>query len=87
MLHEKKTFAYSEKSEKDREEYLKRIAEIPDENRVYVDECGINEDLKREYGRALRGVKVEDVKRGRKFHRVNVVAAVIHDKKDKKDSG
>jgi ribosomal protein S27AE len=26
----------------------------------------------------LRGVKVEDTKRGHKFHRVNVVAAVIH---------
>ena len=55
-----------------------RIAQIPKENRVYVDECGIKEHLQREYGRAPRGVKVEDVKRGRKFHRVNVVAAVIH---------
>jgi putative transposase len=30
--------------------------------------------------RPPRGVKVEDCKRGRKFHRVNVVAAQIHDK-------
>jgi transposase len=44
-----------------------------------VDECGINEDLKREYGRSDRGLKVEDVKRGRKFHRVNVVAAQSRD--------
>jgi hypothetical protein len=28
-----------------------------------------------EYGRAVRGVKVEDTKRGRKFQRTNVVAA------------
>jgi transposase len=47
-----------------------------------VDECGIKEHLRREYGRALRGVKVEDTKRGRKFHRVNVVAAVIHGEKE-----
>jgi transposase len=40
-----------------------------------VDECGIKEHLKREYGRAFRGVKVEDTKRGRKLHRVNIVAA------------
>ncbi|MDR2796128.1 MAG: transposase, partial [Spirochaetaceae bacterium] len=40
--------------------------------------------LKREYGRALRGVKVEDTKRGRKFHRVNVVAAVTHSKNETK---
>jgi hypothetical protein len=49
-----------------------------------VDECGINEYLKREYGRALRGVKVEDSKRGHKFHRVNIVAAVIHGEKETK---
>jgi transposase len=49
-----------------------------------VDECGIKEHLQREYGRALRGVKVEDTKRGHAFHRVNVVAAVIHGKKETK---
>jgi hypothetical protein len=49
-----------------------------------VDECGINEHLQREHGRALRGVKVEDTKRGHAFHRVNVVAAVIHGKKETK---
>lgn len=59
---------------------MKQIAETPEEKRVYVDECGIKEHLKREYGYALRGKKVEDTKRGRKFHRVNVVAAVIHSK-------
>jgi transposase len=32
----------------------------------------------------LRGAKVEDSKRGHKFHRVNVVAAVIHGKKETK---
>jgi transposase len=32
----------------------------------------------------LRGARVEDAKRGRKFHRVNVVAAVTHDKKGRK---
>ena len=43
--------------------------------RVYVDESGVSECLVREYGRAVRGIKVEDVKRGRKFQRTNVVAA------------
>jgi hypothetical protein len=78
----KKTFTYSEKSEKEREAFLKGIVKIPDEKRVYVDECGINERLQREYGRALRGVKVEDTKRGHTFHRVNAAAAVIHGKKE-----
>ncbi|MDR1231894.1 MAG: transposase [Spirochaetaceae bacterium] len=48
-------------------------------DRVYVDESGINDDLKREYGRARHGARVEDCRRGRKFHRVNVVAGQIHD--------
>jgi hypothetical protein len=39
-----------------------------------VDESGINTCLQREYGRALRGKKVEDVRRGRKFERTNVIA-------------
>jgi hypothetical protein len=45
---------------------------------VYIDECGIKEHLKREYGRPARGVKVEDSKRGQTFHRVNVIAAATH---------
>jgi transposase len=49
-----------------------------------VDECGINEHVLREYGRAPRGVKVEDTKRGRKYHRINVVAAVIHSERGTK---
>ena len=47
------------------------------EKRVYVDECGVHKCLVREYGRALRGVKVEDTKRGRKFQKTNVLAARI----------
>lgn len=71
---EKKTFTYSEKSEKQREEYLKRLEEIPKEQRVYVDESGCNEYYGKTHGRALRGVKVEDTKRGRRYERTNVVA-------------
>jgi len=32
----------------------------------------------REYGRSLRGKKIEDVKRGRKFQRVNVIGALCN---------
>jgi hypothetical protein len=40
--------------------------------------------MKRKFGRAKRGVKVEDVKRGHDFHRVNIVAPVIHSKEGTK---
>jgi putative transposase len=35
--------------------------------------------LKREYGRARRGTRAEDCRRGRKFHRVNAAAGQTHD--------
>lgn len=34
----KKTFTYSEKSDEDRAEYLKKLEKVPKEKRVYVDE-------------------------------------------------
>ncbi|MDR2740761.1 MAG: transposase [Treponema sp.] len=57
---------------------------MPERKRVYVDECGIKEHLQREYGRAWRRVKVEDAKRGHKFHRINVVATVTQSKRETK---
>jgi hypothetical protein len=43
---------------------------------VYVDESGISAFLQREYDRAPHGNGVRDVKRGRKFERVNVIGAL-----------
>jgi hypothetical protein len=57
--------------------FCEKLAKIPEETRAYIDESGINKPLIREYGRALRGVKIEDVKSGRKFQRTNVIAARI----------
>lgn len=50
------------------------------ENHVFIDECGHEKDYVREYGRALRGVRVQDTKRGRKFGRTNVIAALCNKK-------
>jgi transposase len=80
ITRKKKTFTYTERSEEARAAYVEELKKIPENRRAYVDECGIREDLKREHGRALRGKKVEDTKRGRAFHRVNVVAAEKHGK-------
>jgi hypothetical protein len=56
-------FTYSEKSESKWEQFLKELEEIPLEQRVYVDESGIQQNLIRMHGRAKRGVRVEDVQR------------------------
>ena len=43
-----------------------------------MDESGVNTFLQREYGRALRGDIIEDVKRGNKFERINVIGALCN---------
>lgn len=43
---------------------------------VYVDETGVDKYFQREYGRAKRGKKVEDTKRGRRFQRTNVIGGL-----------
>jgi transposase len=72
----KKTFTYREKPEEKRAEFIERLKRVPAGKRVFVDESGINESLQREFGRAPRGELVQDVKSGKKFERVNVIAAV-----------
>jgi transposase len=46
---------------------------MPENKRVYADECGVNTCLVREYGRAERGMKAEAAKCGRKYQRENVI--------------
>ena len=46
-------------------------------NIVYVDESGLNRYHRRELARARRGVKVRDVKPGKRFERTNVIAGLL----------
>ena len=50
------------------------------ERLVYVDECGIDQYLYREYARSLRGEKIVAKISGRKFKRTNIVAGISKDK-------
>jgi len=43
---------------------------------IYVDETGINQCFGREFGRAKKGVKVQDTKRGQTFKRTNIIGAI-----------
>ena len=65
---------YTERCESKRAEYQAKIAEIPKENIVYVDECGIDEHLTRVYAKSPVGVPVYGEVRGRKFERTNIIA-------------
>jgi transposase len=69
-----------ERDETKRAEYEAEITGITETKRYYVDESGINKYLYREYGYALRGVKVYGKVQGKKFERLNIVAAKCGDK-------
>ena len=51
------------------------MSEIPESIRVYIDESGTTQYLYREYGYAPRGIKVHGKVQGKKFERLNIVAA------------
>lgn len=65
---------YKERNEEKRAEYAEKISEISTERIVYVDECGIDEHLTREYAKSPRGVPVYGEVSGKKFDRLNIIA-------------
>jgi len=74
----KKEPFYIERDEKKRQEFDKKIIEIPSETDIcYVDECGVDEHMPREYGRSAKGERVYLPKPGYKSKRTNIVAGLI----------
>lgn len=64
-----------EKSETKRAEFNEIIDSYPQYKLYYIDECGLDSYLYREYGYALRGTPVLATISGRKYKRLNIVAA------------
>ena len=71
----KKTTRYTEQDTEKVAAYQEEIKDIPPEKIAYVDECGIDTYLYREYGYAPRNQRVFDCISGRKFERCGIVAA------------
>ena len=69
-----------EKSDDLRAEYQELIDSYPQYKLCYVDECGLDKYLYREYGYSLKGVPIIGKVSGRKFKRTNIVAAQCGDK-------
>ena len=64
-----------EKSDEKRSEYLETIESYPQYKLYFVDECGLDKYLYREYGYSLKGVPVVGKTSGKKYKRTNIVAA------------
>ena len=67
---------YREINKRARAEFAEKIKAIPLESLTYVDECGVEEYLYREYAYAPRGEKVVAEVSGKKFKRTNFAAGI-----------
>jgi transposase len=71
----KKICYYKERDEEKRKQFIEEMEKTAPEDRVYVDESGINKHLCREHARSLRGVPVYGSISGLKFARESFIAA------------
>ena len=72
-LTHKKSLSYVERNEDLRTEFIETIGSYPQYKLYYVDECGIDKYLYREYAYAPKGVPVFDKVSGKKIKRINNV--------------
>lgn len=72
MACERNNESYQEK----RRDYLTRLAKIPEEKRVYIDEAGSNLGMTTEYGWAPTGKRVFDFKPARRGSNLSMVGAL-----------
>lgn len=78
--NQKKTTLYKERDEKKREEFKNQLEKIPEADRVYVDESGINEYLYRNMARSNIGEKVLGQVSGKRFARESFIAGKVQSK-------
>lgn len=75
ITRKKKTTRYHEQKKEQVETYQAEIEGIPTEKIAYIDECGIDTYLYREYGYAPKGERLLSRISGRKYKRCGIVAA------------
>lgn len=64
---------YRERNDNCRMGYLKNIADVPKEKRVYIDETGFNTPLIREYAYGPIGERVMGERTGKRFARTSLI--------------
>lgn len=75
LYAQKKTYLYRERDEAKRLNYLTELAELEPEQRVYLDEAGIDDSLDYAYGWSLKGQRCLADKLGHFTKRISMVAA------------
>lgn len=77
ITRKKKTFLYEERNEQARAEFLKELEKKGEHLVVFIDECGIQNNMKNEYGWAPRGVTVVDDIKGKPTEKINLLAGLL----------
>jgi len=67
---------YEERDESSRQLFLERLALLNPESLVYVDECGLDSNLQREYGYSLKGQRLPGECSGKRGERQSVIAGL-----------
>ena len=80
-LRLKKEPFYKERDEQERKVFDEALSKIPEDTPVvYVDESGVQKEMKRARGRAKRGLKIYVETSGKKDKKVNVIAGYCNGK-------
>jgi transposase len=75
ITHKKKTTRYLEASEEPQQAFVNATMTVTNETLVYLDECGIPQNLYRESGWAPRGEEVFGKRTGKREPKLNLIAA------------
>jgi hypothetical protein len=84
---QKKSWLYQERDEAARAAFVKELEQVPERDRVYVDETGCDERVQREYGWSRGGEVCYGTRLGRARERLSVVAAWQKNTADKSTAG
>ena len=74
-LRLKKEPFYKERDDQEREEFDKEIVALSEDTPVvYIDEAGIQQEMRRTHGRSKRGVKLYVETSGKRTKKLNTIA-------------
>lgn len=72
----KKTYGYQERDEEEREKFVEKLAKIPKNKRVYLDEAGFDNREDYPYGYSPKGQRCYALKSGKKRERASWISAL-----------
>jgi transposase len=72
---QKKSFLYRERREPERQAFQKQLEQVPQADRVYVDEAGVEDTLSYAWGWSQKGTRCPGERLGHRTQRVSMAAA------------